>query len=356
MANVLKTVQREMAASPMMLATKNCCLLLAIVISTVMTSHDLASQVPESGAVLMDPIKVLGYESCAKCHEQEVKVWQQSRHHQTFRDLHRKPEAKQIADRLGLRSIKRGDVCINCHYTQQVKRGKVRAVSGISCESCHGPAQDWIKLHNDYGGEDVTKEQESAEHRAERRARSVAAGMNNPINPYLIARNCLNCHTVPHEELVNIGGHTAGSMDFDFVAWSQGSVRHNFLRGGGTSNAESSPDHLRLMYVVGLLADLEYSLRATAKATELDTYGYNVAARAHSLRIKLAELQLQLQNQYLQAAVDAALAVKLKTENADNLVAAADQVGAAAYAFAENVDGSTLGVVHSMMPAPASYK
>ena len=110
------------------------------------------------------------------------------------------------------------------------------------------------------------------------------------------------------------------------------------------------------MYVVGLMTDLEYSLRATAKATELDTYGFTVAARAHNLRIKLAELQLQLQNQYLQPAVDAALSVKLKTENADNLIVAADQVGAAAYTFAEYVDGSTLGVVQHMMPAPDSYK
>ena len=34
------------------------------------------------------------------------------------------------------------------------------------------------------------------------------------------------------------------------------------------SNAVSSPDRLRLMYIVGKLTDLEYSLRATAKATK----------------------------------------------------------------------------------------
>ncbi len=145
-------------------------------------------------------------------------------------------------------------------------------------------------------------------------------------------------------------------MDFDLVAWSQGSVRHNYLRNEGVSNTQSSSDRLRLMYVVGLMADLEYSLRATARATELDTYGFAVAARAHRLRIELAELQLQLQDPYVQPAVDAALGVKLKTENAGNLTTAADQVGAAAFAFAERVDGSTLGAVQSMMPAPDSYK
>ena len=61
--------------------------------------------------------------------------------------------------------------------------------------------------------------------------------MNNPHNIYLIARQCYDCHTVPNERLVNVGGHLAGSQDFELVAWSQGMVRHNFLRTGGTTNA-----------------------------------------------------------------------------------------------------------------------
>ena len=63
------------------------------------------------------------------------------------------------------------------------------------------------------------------------------------------------------------GGHLAGSQDFELVAWSQGMVRHNFVRTGGTANGAPSPAELRVMYVVGVMADLEYSLRAVAAAT-----------------------------------------------------------------------------------------
>lgn len=315
-----------------------------------------AGKEPVDGPVTIESINVLGYEACAKCHQNEVATWKQTPHHKTFREMHRNSEAKGIADRMGLRSIKRGEVCIQCHYTQQDDgSGKTRAISGISCESCHGAAKDWIGLHNDYGGPSVTKEQESAAHKTERRTRAIAAGMHNPMNMYLIARSCLNCHTVPNEKLVNVGGHVAGSKGFDLVGWSQGTIRHNFVRGNGV-NTPSSPDRTRLMYVVGLMTDLEYSLRATAKATALETYGFSMASRAHALRVKLAQLQTSIQNQYLQPAVDAALNVKLKTENQDKLIEAANQVGAAAYAFAENVDGSQLSAVDAMMPKPNEYK
>lgn len=314
-----------------------------------------AQDSPNSGAVTIDSIKVLGYEACAKCHQNEVNVWKQTPHHSTFREMHRNPHAKEISGKMGLRSIKRGGVCIDCHYTQQDQGGKAKAISGISCESCHGAAKDWITIHNDYGGPTTTKEQESAAHKIERRKRAMAAGMQNPMNIYLIARSCFDCHTVPNEKLVNVGGHKAGSADFDLVSWSQGTLRHNFVRGNGT-NTPSSTDRVRLMYVVGLMTDLEYSLRAAAKATELETFGFTVAARAHRLRVKLARLQDSIQNQYLQPAVDAALNVKLKTENQEKILEAATQVGAAAYAFAENVDGSQLGAVDAMLPSPNQYK
>ena len=114
-------------------------------------------------------------------------------------------------------------------------------VAGVSCESCHGGAADWLAIHADYGGDGVTKATESAEHRAQRVEDSIAHGMNNPHNIYLIARQCYDCHTVPNEKLVNVGGHLAGSQDFELVAWSQGMVRHNFLRTGGTTNGDAQP-------------------------------------------------------------------------------------------------------------------
>ncbi|MCA9265029.1 MAG: cytochrome c family protein [Planctomycetales bacterium] len=304
----------------------------------------------EASGVTIDPAKVVTYEACAKCHANEINVWHDTPHFRTFRTLHRQPEAQQIAERIGVQSIKRGDVCIRCHYTQQESNGRVKPVSGISCESCHGAAKDWLEVHSDYGGLNVTKETESAEHRDQRIRRSIALGMRNPANLYLVARSCLNCHTVPNEQLVNVGRHAPGSLDFELVSWSQGLVRHNFLRTNGTSNAESSADRLRLMYVVGLLTDLEFSLRATALATVKSDYGIENALRADRLRNQLATVQQTIHHPQLQRALDAVETLQLRLNNRANIESAADSLSQIAYEIADTETGASFGAIDSLVP------
>jgi hypothetical protein len=308
------------------------------------------------GFVRCDPAKVLGPDSCTKCHESEMLAWRETPHFATFEALHRTPEAKNIADRLGLRSIKRNDQCTKCHYTMQGEEGRERAVAGVSCESCHGAAQDWITLHSDYGGPTATKAIETPDHRKNRVAESIAAGMNNPANLYTIARQCLACHTSPDERLVNVGGHAAGSADFELVAWSQGKVRHNFLRTDGASNALSSPERLRVMFVVGVMADLEASLRATAAASEKAAYGVAAATRAARQKRRLYEISQLVENPHVTAAMQAALGARLKLNNRETLVAAADAVGKAAYEFADTADGAELTAIDPLLPRPEQYK
>lgn len=324
----------------------------------LLLSHQVANgqELDQLKELSMDHSKVMGYETCSKCHANEVRVWQNTPHAETFRSLHRKPEAKAICKKMGQRSIKRGDLCVDCHYTQQSKGSSARAVSGVSCESCHGAAKDWFAIHNDYGGPTATKQSESAAHRDERRKESIKKGMRNPSNLYLIARSCMNCHTVPNEKLVNVGGHQAGSLDFELVAWSQGIVRHNFMKTDGQSNSLSSPDRLRVMYVVGLMADLEYSLRATSLSTERAQYAFTNALRADRLRKKLTQMQSEIRNDFLQQACDAANDVKLRSNNNENIAAAAELVGAAAFSFASQTDGNSLGAVDPYLPQPDQYK
>ncbi len=309
-----------------------------------------------SVAIQCDPAKVVGSDTCTKCHENEMRVWHETPHFATFDTLHRKPEAKAIADKLGLGSVKRNETCVKCHYTQQQVDTRVRVVSGVSCESCHGAAKEWLELHADYGGPNLTKADETPEHRQQRVSKSVAAGMNNPANLYLIARQCLGCHTTPNEELVNTGGHNAGSREFELVAWSQGMVRHNFLQTNGTSNAVAAQEELRAMFVVGLMADLEASLRATAKATTKGLFGTTSAKRAATLKQKLYYVSQQIENPDVEDAVQAALSVPLKLNRSQELEAAAATVGKAARAFAETVDGSTLGAIDPLLPSPEQYR
>ena len=313
--------------------------------------------VEERSTLEQDPHKVLGSDTCTKCHGNELNVWKNTPHFATFRTLHRNPRAKEIARKMGLRSIKRGGICTDCHYTTQVtSSGQHRAIEGISCESCHGAAKDWIALHADYGGPQVTQATETAEHKAWRREKSISAGMNNPSNLYLIARNCYDCHTVPNEMLVNVGGHQAGSLDFELVAWSQGVVRHNFLRTGGQANGTSSTPRLRMMYVVGVLTDIEYALRATAIATQREKFAVVNANRVANMRQKLIEIHAIVEDDLLLEAIEASYSAGLKLENQAALLNAADRISAIAYRFAEARDGTTLAAIDTLLPKPQAYR
>jgi len=311
---------------------------------------------PNLDALRCDPAKVLGADSCAKCHEKEFQQWKLTPHFATFESLHRKPEAKAITKRLGLSTVKRNETCVKCHYTQQQKGDRERVVAGVSCESCHGAAKDWVTLHNDYGGTNVGKELESAEHREQRLTESMAAGMNNPANYYLVARQCLACHTTPDEQLVNVGGHLPGSQEFEFVSWSQGVVRHNFLRTGGMANATASQAQLRVMYVVGVMADLEASMRGTAQATVKATFGTAAAQRAARLKQKLLEINQLSSDPYVQQALDAALQAPLKLNQSETLLAAANLIGEAAFNFAKNARGNDLAALDPLLPQPNNYR
>jgi hypothetical protein len=329
---------------------------LCLIVSVIFCNASALADEVKVGPMVPNPAKTIGADQCAKCHQQEVQQWMKTPHFATFDSLHRTPAAKQIADRLGERSIKRSPICTQCHYTEQDEGGRARITAGVSCESCHGGAADWIAIHADFGGEGITRQTETSEHRQQRLKESIARGMNNPHNIYLIARQCYDCHTVPNERLVNEGGHLAGSAEFELVAWSQGMVRHNFVRTGGTANATLTPAELRVMHVVGVMADLEYSLRATAAATQKAAFGVTSATRAARMKRQLYEIQKLVNDPLIQTALDAVATVELRLGNAEAILKSADEVGKAAYEFAAEANGEHLVAIDPLLPTPDKYK
>lgn len=311
--------------------------------------------------VHLNPHQVVGYENCQKCHASEIAVWKQTPHHTTFLTLHRNPEAKKIADRLGIASFKQDAECISCHYTMQsvsdnASDHSLTAISGISCESCHGAAKNWVDVHNDYGGPGVTREAESREHRAQRLRDSIAGGMRNPINVYMVAQSCYRCHTVPNERLVNVGGHKAGSLDFEIVSWSQGMVRHNFVRSNGATNDPSDRDRLRKMFVSGMIADLEFSLRSTAAATEKAEFGVTSAKRADRAAKRLEAAQAKLNQPKLAEILAVFQSTQLKLNNREQLTEAADNIAALGIRFAATVKGTELEAIDAFIPPEDRWK
>lgn len=336
-------------------------LCLAVVTLAVTTTDAATSsssnRSPMVAAAAADPQRVVGNEACVKCHAPEIQAWKQTPHARTFDELHRRPEAKQIASKLGLTSIKSEGRCVSCHYTQQAgASGDFHAIAGVSCESCHGAAKDWLEPHHDYGAEEITRLTESPQHRRERITRSVDLGMRNPANVYLVAQSCLRCHTTADEELVNVGGHSAGSLDFEFVAWSQGSIRHNFVRSDGKTNEVSSQSRMRVMFVAGMIAELEASLRATAVATKKATYGITAAKRAARAGARLNSVIQKVDSPVLNQIVQVFDSVTLKLNNAQQLTAAADQIARLGYRFADQNSGADLSPLDVYIPKSDRYK
>ena len=334
----------------------------ALAAATVNQAATNTPNTPEPGgapiAAPADPHLVLGHDTCVKCHANEVKIWQQTPHARTFDELHRRPEAKEIASKLGLRSIKHEGRCVACHYTQQADPATqdIHAIAGVSCESCHGGAKNWIDLHQDYGGADVTRLTESPAHRDKRLAESIAAGMRNPTNVYLVAQSCYRCHTTADEELVNVGGHSAGSLDFEFVSWSQGMIRHNFIASDGKHNQISTPQRQRVMFVAGMIAELEASLRATALATTKATYGITAAQRAARAGARLKSVAAKVDDPQVTQAVQVFEAVSLKLNNAEQLNRAADLIAGLGVEFAQANDGESLAALDPFIPKPDRWK
>ena len=254
---------------------------------------------------------------------------------------------------MGIRRIKAESDCLICHFTSGIKKEKVKPIAGITCESCHGAGRDWIKVHSDFGGKGVTKETETPEHATQRYEQSVAAGMIRPMDLYAVANNCFECHTVPNEKLVNVGGHPAGSM-FNLVAWSQGEVRHNVWY--SKPNNEASQNRKRMMHIVGTMLDLEHAFRGLAKSTEMAAYADAMVKRAQAASDALTKIAGTVESSEIDTILALSGGVELTLDNAASLIATADKISSEARKFASASDGSGFPGVDSMIPGAGSYK
>lgn len=302
----------------------------------------------------IDPTKVVGAEACIKCHEKEGGAWHGTHHFKTYKELHKRKEAKEYAKNLEIKRIKTSKECMSCHYTvQEIDAKPASAITGISCESCHGAGKDWIEVHQDFGKDKDAKTEDPA-HRKERLAKIDALGMIRPSNIYKVAENCYQCHTVPNENLVNVGGHKAGSQ-FELYTWLNGEVRHNFRSGDGT-NKKPDQNKKRLLYVVGQILDMEYGLRGVAKAKAPKTYAKQMAKRAHYAKLRLKEVLKAVKVPELMEIYKIANDQKLKLDNEAALTKAANDISALGQAFALKFNGSEFPEIDSQIPADDKIK
>ncbi len=314
----------------------------------------LVSGFAAAAAGASDPVKIVGANACAECHKQEAEAWKGTHHFKTFRDMPRNPEGNEIAKRMGVRRVKSESLCLGCHFTVQEKNGKQEPVSGISCESCHSAGQDWIKVHSGFSGKKADTESKAEE--AARWKLAEAKGMIRSTSFYDLAKTCYSCHVVPREDLVNKGGHKAGST-FELVSWSQGEVRHNTWYSKGKDNAQASAGRKRMLYLVGLGVELETALRAVGKATARKPYAFEMAKRADHARKQLAAAAKAAPNvPEIAKMVELAHSAGLKLNNERLLTSAADGVSKQLISISEKYDGSAMAGLDSLIPGADKFK
>jgi hypothetical protein len=306
------------------------------------------------GAVASDPAKIVGPNACAECHKMETEAWKGTQHFKTFREMPRNTKAIEIGKKLGVRRIRTESLCATCHYTVQQKESTKQPIAGISCESCHSAGKDWVKVHSEFSGKTILFES-----KAEAKARwqlSESKGMIRPHSVYLLAKNCTSCHVVPEEDLVNKGGHPAGSA-FELVSWSQGEVRHNTWHNKGRDNVPATAARKRMLFLVGLGVELETALRAVGKATVRKAYAFEMSKRADRARKQLAAAaKAEPAVPEIAEIVKISYSAGLKLNNEPRLAAAADGVSRLLESITEKYDGSAMAGLDSLIPGPEKYK
>jgi hypothetical protein len=303
------------------------------------------------GVIASDAAKTVGPNACSECHKEESAAWQESHHFKTFREMPRNPKGKEIGDKMGVKRVNSAGLCLTCHYTVDSKE---KPVAGISCESCHGAGRDWVKVHSEYSGK--TEKTETKEEAAARLKLADSKGMIRPDSLYELAKNCYSCHVVPQEDLVNKGGHKAGS-DFELVSWSQGEVRHTTWSTKGKENTPANANRKRMLYLVGLGVELETGIRSISKATAAQPYAFDMAKRVDRARKQLAAAAKAVPSvPEIGKLVEYAYSAGLKLNNESYLTAAAEGVSKTIIGITAKYDGSTMAGLDSLIPGPDKFK
>lgn len=339
------------------------------------------SNIAGAGDVHINAANVLGTDAanCQQCHPSETDHWKKTSHFNSLDRLTYEGNGKKYADALGIaaEALATTSLCADCHSTKQEVDGVATAISGVSCESCHGGAKDWLVPHGEYsdGAEFTTlaalhnaRTTETAEHRTARLESTKAAGMIRPEMLHELATNCLSCHVVDNEKLV-AAGHKAASS-FELTSWLNGEVRHNFFMDSDVNapapsllaetTGATTEERDRLKFVVGALTQTEMVLRSRANATNPAVVpqlgGIIAAGNGKFAQINALAGTPQTQAVAAQLAPLLGMIFAALPTDAATYAGIADDVEKQTKAFIENHDGSTLGGLDGLIKAmPPHY-
>ena len=96
----------------------------------------------------------VGANKCKMCHQkpeqgEQYRIWMESKHAHALDSL-ATPEAKAIAEKLGIADPTTSGKCLKCHstaygFSETPVTTAISVEEAISCESCHGAGKDYMK-------------------------------------------------------------------------------------------------------------------------------------------------------------------------------------------------------------------
>ena len=164
--------------------------------------------------------RTVGSSACSGCHEAQNNWWFGHAHYRSadpFFDGVSKNV--QIARLYGIDPAEMTSgrhVCMDCHGTIESGKENRDVLDGVSCESCHGAAGDWLAPHKDETNKELGRQRPG--YQAALRLGKAPLG-----DLEVRATTCTGCHYVTEPRLLS-AGHPSGA-DFDYAA-GMAEVRH----------------------------------------------------------------------------------------------------------------------------------
>jgi hypothetical protein len=190
-------------------------------------------------------------------HQRAHAVLSGERSESIFRNLGLSPDDQQYRQVM--------QKCIACHgmpvdLSSTDSSGKQLVYEGVSCETCHGPAEKWLKTHYRTDFISLTAEEKSRQ------------GLFNTNNAHQRARLCVACHVGDEQREVNHDWIAAGhpALKFELTAYLSMMPGH-WKETRDRKNARNPADHELELWLAGQQAAADASLaqlarRATAAA------------------------------------------------------------------------------------------
>ena len=181
------------------------------------------------------PHQTLGTVTCASslCHgsvklwkdsnvlQNEYLTWSRMDKHARAYNILLNERSQRIARNLGLKEpAHEAKICLDCHahVIPEKHRGeRFKITDGVTCESCHGPAEKWVKTHVEPGNS------ATAQHAA-----NIDDGMYPTSDAVARAKLCMSCHYGNKDKLVThrIMGAGHPRMSFELDTFTEIAPKH----------------------------------------------------------------------------------------------------------------------------------